>query len=77
MAPLRRTVEELDKLYDSIKNDSHREARVEEICNEIDDLIFKLKEMVSTTSSEINQVTKTADAEEEKVGEVSEAKEEK
>lgn len=61
VAPLRRTVEELDKLYDNIKIDSKQGAKVEEICNEIDDLICKLKEMVSATSLEIQQATGTAE----------------
>lgn len=76
MAPLRKTVEELDKLYDSIQNDCEKGTRVEELCNEIDELIFKLKETVNATSLEIDQVTKTAGVKE-IVDDVSEAKEEK
>lgn len=64
IAPLRRTVEELDKLYDNIKNDSENGKKVRELCGEIDELIFSLKEMVTASSLEIEHVTGTGDIEE-------------
>lgn len=64
VAPLKRTVEELDKLYDSIKDDPDRENRVKELCDEIDELVLNLKEMVNASSLEINQVLESGSVDE-------------
>lgn len=59
VAPLRRTVEELDKLYDSVKNQSGKETKVRQICSAIDELLLNLKEMVSATTRDVHHATAT------------------
>lgn len=65
LAPLRKTVEELDKLYTAVQSDPEKSIIVRKLCSDINERIFSIKEMIVASSLALEEATAAVNTQEE------------